>query len=69
MTFHDDIEQRYQICKEMTAINPEQDRAHWFVAYSILALLRGAALDGALKDRAETPRDPGRPVPPHGSGP
>lgn len=69
MTFHEEIEIRYQVCREMTAINPEHDRAHWYVAYAILALLRGAANDGALKDRAETLRDPGRPVPPHGSGP
>lgn len=69
MTFHDDIEARYKICRDKTNPNLWDVDPQWYIAYSILALLRGAANDGALKDRAETPHGPGRPVPPHGSGP
>lgn len=52
MSFYDDVEVRYQLCKHKTD-NPNQwdPDPNWYVAYAILALVRGAAQDGVLKNR------------------
>lgn len=51
MTFHDEIEARYQHTVNKTNPNQWDADPKWYIAFALLCLVRGAAQDGVLKNR------------------